>query len=93
MASKKTILVTGATGRQGGATALSLLRGNWSVRVLTRDPGKPAARQLADLGASISKGDLSDRDSLRRACEGCYGSVATQLMDKAVLALSVRLRL
>src|SRR5260221_69522 len=47
----KTILVTGATGNQGGATARHLLAGGWHVRALVRDEGTPAAAGLAAAGA------------------------------------------
>ncbi|MFB9840277.1 NmrA family NAD(P)-binding protein, partial [Actinoallomurus acaciae] len=37
------ILVTGATGKQGGATVRRLLAGGWPVRALVRDTAAPAA--------------------------------------------------
>lgn len=36
----KIILVTGATGRQGGVTTRHLLADGWKVRGLTRDAGR-----------------------------------------------------
>jgi uncharacterized protein YbjT (DUF2867 family) len=39
----KIILVTGATGQQGGATARQLLSKGWSVRGLTRNPDGAAS--------------------------------------------------
>ncbi|MFQ5617154.1 MAG: NmrA/HSCARG family protein [Anaerolineales bacterium] len=69
----KIILVTGATGQQGGATARHLLRRGWPVRALTRNPDSPAAQALADAGAEIVQGDLDDRASLDRALDGAYG--------------------
>ncbi|WP_157249863.1 NmrA family NAD(P)-binding protein [Nonomuraea typhae] len=65
----KTILVTGATGNQGGAVADALLEepGHWRVRALTRDPGSAAARALAARGAEVVGGDLADAASLRAA--------------------------
>jgi uncharacterized protein YbjT (DUF2867 family) len=42
-----TILVTGATGQQGGAVTRELLERGFAVRALTRDPEKPAAREPA----------------------------------------------
>ena len=64
------VLVTGATGTQGGAVARALLSRGHQVRVLTRDPAKPAAQELAELGAEIVTGDFDDPDSLRRAAAG-----------------------
>jgi nucleoside-diphosphate-sugar epimerase len=48
------ILVTGATGQQGGASARHLQARGWSVRALSRYPHKPAARALADAGSERS---------------------------------------
>jgi uncharacterized protein YbjT (DUF2867 family) len=72
------ILVTGATGKQGGATVRHLLGGGYRVRALTRDPDQPAARDLAQQGAEIAEGDLDDRASLSRALEGAYGAYSVQ---------------
>lgn len=64
------ILVTGATGKQGGAVARKLLAGGHPVRALTRDPHKPAAEALARLGAEVVTGDFDDPHTLRRAAAG-----------------------
>jgi uncharacterized protein YbjT (DUF2867 family) len=75
----KTVLVTGATGQQGGAVARHLLkRPGFVVRALTRDSAKPAARTLAQSGAEIMRGDLNDPASIRRAMEGAYGVFSVQ---------------
>ena len=67
------ILVTGATGRQGGAVARHLLADGWSVRALVRDPQKPAAAAIAQAGAQLVKGDLLDRASLDAAASSAHG--------------------
>jgi uncharacterized protein YbjT (DUF2867 family) len=70
----KRILVTGATGAQGGSVARFLLsRGTFAVRALTRNPDSDAARALAAAGAEVVRGDLGDRASLGAALDGCYG--------------------
>ena len=70
----RTILVTGATGAQGGSVARHLLeRGRFAVRALTRNPGSEAANALRDAGAEVVQGDLNDPASLRAALAGCYG--------------------
>ena len=75
----KTILVTGATGQQGGAVARQLLKQpSFAVRALTRDPAKPSARALAQSGAEVIRGDLDDPASVRRAVEGAYGVFSVQ---------------
>lgn len=73
-----TILVTGATGHQGGAVARHLLARGWQVRALTRDPQKPAAQALAKLGAEVINGDLDDRRSIDQALVGVYGAFSVQ---------------
>ena len=47
MLQDKTILMTGATGNQGGAVAHSLRAQGWKVCALVRDPAKPTAQRLA----------------------------------------------
>jgi len=64
----ETILVTGATGQQGGAVARSLLRQGQTVRALTRTPSK--AEDLKKLGAEVVAGNLNDRPSLDAALKG-----------------------
>ena len=49
----KIILVTGASGRQGGATARHLMATSWHVRVLSRNRNSPAAQALRQAGAEV----------------------------------------
>lgn len=70
MTTKRDILVTGATGQQGGAVARALLAKGHSVKALTRSPEGKAARQLAAAGAEIVAGDLFDAASIIEAARG-----------------------
>src|SRR5512134_1277707 len=72
------ILVTGATGRQGGAVARELLSHGHKVRAMTRRPDSPAAKELANRGAEVRAGDLDDEASLERAVAGAWGVFAMQ---------------
>lgn len=72
------ILVTGATGQQGGATARALLAGGHQVYAMTRTPDSDAARALAEAGAHLVQADLDDEASLRAALEGKWGVFALQ---------------
>lgn len=72
------ILVTGATGQQGGAVARHLLKNGWKVRALVRDPRKDAAQALVKGGAELAQGDLYDRASVERALLGVYGVFSVQ---------------
>ncbi|NVJ19668.1 NmrA family NAD(P)-binding protein [Myxococcus sp. AM011] len=79
MSSQKTVLVTAATGRQGGATARALLaEGHTPVRVLVRDAEAPNARALAAAGAEVVIGDLDNPASLRAACAGARAVFSMQ---------------
>ncbi|RYZ43878.1 MAG: NAD-dependent epimerase/dehydratase family protein [Myxococcaceae bacterium] len=79
MGSNNLVLVTAATGRQGGATARSLLaEGSSTVRVLVRNPEAPKARALAAAGAQVVVGDLDDPASLRAACAGARAVFSMQ---------------
>jgi uncharacterized protein YbjT (DUF2867 family) len=75
---ERLIVVTGATGKQGGAVARHLLERGFRIRAITRDPHKPAARQLAERGAEVVRGDLDDPASLRSALQGAYGVFSVQ---------------
>jgi uncharacterized protein YbjT (DUF2867 family) len=72
------ILVTGATGRQGGAVIRHLLARGAVPRALTRDPTTPRARQLAGRGVELARGDMDDPDSLKHAIAGAYGVYSVQ---------------
>ena len=74
----KTILVTGATGRQGGAVIRALLPKGWRLRALTRQPASHAARELASRGVEVVQGDLDQQESLERAAKGAYGIYSVQ---------------
>ena len=65
--SQRKILVTGATGQQGGSLARLLLQKKHKVYALTRNTQSPAAQDLRTRGANIVKGDLDDSDSLEHA--------------------------
>ncbi|MCF6471805.1 NAD-dependent epimerase/dehydratase family protein [Nonomuraea sp. MG754425] len=73
------VLVTGATGRQGGATARALRAAGVPVRALVRDPATERARAVEALGAELVTGDLRDRDAVARACEGVRAVFSVQM--------------
>ncbi len=74
----KLILVSGATGRQGGAVARELLSRGYRVRGLTRNPRSERAQELAGLGIEMVKGDFDDVESLNSATQGVYGVFSVQ---------------
>lgn len=68
----KEYLVTGATGRQGGAVARALAQRGHRVRSMTRDPQSPKARPLYELG-EVVWGDHDRPASVQRAADGVEG--------------------
>jgi uncharacterized protein YbjT (DUF2867 family) len=70
MSKSTLVLVTGATGQQGGAVAQALLTRGHQVRALTRNAASPAANGLRQQGVEIAVGDFTDHDSLVRAARG-----------------------
>ncbi len=76
--SDRKVLVTGATGRQGGAVVRHMLPKGWKLRALTRDPGSHAARALTQKGVEVVQGDLEDAASIARAAAGVYGIYSVQ---------------
>ena len=78
MSQERVIVVTGATGRQGGAVVRHLLQDGWHVRALTRKPASPKAQSLATHGAELVAGDMGNRASLVNAFHGAYGIYSVQ---------------
>jgi len=78
MPNDNTILVLGATGRQGGAVAGELLAHGFRVRAMTRKPNSDAARRLAKRGATVVRGDLNDNRSVEQAMRGAWGVFSVQ---------------
>ena len=74
----KVVLVTGATGRQGGAVVRHMLPKGWNLRALTRNANSHAAQDLEHRGAEVVQGDLDDVASLERAARGVYGIYSVQ---------------
>jgi len=78
MADTRIVLVTGATGKQGGAVARHLAGKGFKIRAMTRKVDSNAAKTLAAAGAEVVKGDLNDAASLESALTGAWGAFAVQ---------------
>jgi uncharacterized protein YbjT (DUF2867 family) len=74
----KIILVTGATGRQGGTVARHLVQDGWRVRALTRRPEQPNAQRLRDMGIEVYQGDLNTITGDHPALKDLYGIYSVQ---------------
>jgi uncharacterized protein YbjT (DUF2867 family) len=79
MTQKKLLLITGATGKQGGATIRHLLKdGAFELRAMTRNPESEAAQGLAQQGVQVVQGDLDDEASIDKALAGAWGVFGVQ---------------
>ena len=77
MSEKKTIVVFGATGAQGGGLARAILNdknSEFAVRAVTRDPNSDKAKALAAMGAEIVAANIDDAHSMSEALRGAYGA-------------------
>jgi uncharacterized protein YbjT (DUF2867 family) len=87
------ILVTTA-GKVGTETVRQLREQDQPVRVLVRDPGKPAASALAAVGAEVVPGDLEVPSSIDAAMTGVSTvvlvSLAVPVQELNVVASAVR---
>src|SRR5260221_4518443 len=70
MAQELTVVVTGSTGKQGGAVARGLLERGHKVRAVTRDPHSSQAKSLANAGATLVAASLEDTAAITKALEG-----------------------
>src|SRR5439155_20719324 len=78
----KTVLITGATGQQGGAVIRHMLAKGWHLRALTRNTSGDTALNLAHQGVELAQGDLEDLASLEDAAHGVYGIYSVQNLCK-----------
>src|SRR5216684_7357169 len=70
MSQKLAVVVTGGTGKQGGAVVKSLLERGHEVRAVTRSTESVKARELANAGVTLVRASLEDTAALAKALEG-----------------------
>jgi len=84
MSTKPVVLVTGATGSQGGSVVTELLKSSGlTIRVLTRSPTGEKAAALKARGVEIVQGDMFDEASIKAALVG---------VDRAFLVTDYQLK-
>jgi uncharacterized protein YbjT (DUF2867 family) len=93
----KLLTILGATGNQGSSVANyvvadPVLSKEYSVRAVTRDTQKPAAKELAAKGIEVVQGDLDDIDSIKAAFKGSHTvfAVTVTIYDEQLKAREVR---
>jgi nucleoside-diphosphate-sugar epimerase len=74
------IFLTGATGYIGNRLMRTILAKGHEVHTILRDPAK--RHHLEAAGVRIFKGDLSDKDNLSRAMEGCEQAYHTAALAR-----------
>lgn len=72
------VLITGATGGQGGSVAAYAIKKGLRVRALVRDPKSNAAQKLAQSGVELAQGNFNDPIALAAAMEGVRGVFSMQ---------------
>ena len=64
------VLITGASGNQGGRLARILLKKRHRVRAFVRKTDSAVAKELEGLGAEVRAGDFDDVSSIQQAAQG-----------------------
>ncbi|HEX7666207.1 MAG TPA: NmrA/HSCARG family protein [Polyangiaceae bacterium] len=82
MNDRKLVLVTGATGHQGGAVARRLLNRGFAVRAATRNPSSAAAKKLSSIGCEVVRADYDEATSLERVLGDVWGVYSVQSLDQ-----------
>ena len=70
MSDSLSVLVSGATGQQGGALARVILDKGHRVRAFVRRPDSPEAKELERLGAELAVGDFEEPSTVEDAARG-----------------------
>jgi len=70
MSQKLAVVVTGGTGKQGGAVVKSLLERGHEVRAVTRSTDSAKAKELANAGVTLVRASLEDTAALTKALQG-----------------------
>ncbi len=84
MTDNKIILVTGGTGKQGGAVARNLSQNGYKVKVLTRNPDSAQALALKNQNVTVVKGDLNKPETYREHLPGVHGIFSVQTFENGI---------
>ncbi|WP_328491301.1 NmrA family NAD(P)-binding protein [Streptomyces sp. NBC_00414] len=89
---KAKVLITGATGMQGGAAVQALLRARHPVTAFVRNPSSEPAQALARQGVALASGNMDDLASLEAAGAGHDAVFSVQMpgLDPADLGAESR---
>jgi uncharacterized protein YbjT (DUF2867 family) len=74
----RTIVVTGITGKQGGAVFRHLKQRGFALRALVRDPERSEVRALETNRVEVLRGNFDDPQSMERVLDGADGAYSVQ---------------
>lgn len=78
MVENKILVVTGATGNQGGAVVKHLMNSSFTIKAVTRNLQSKAADRLRQQGVEVIYGDLDKPETLTPILKGAYGVYSVQ---------------
>ncbi|CAG8448043.1 10643_t:CDS:2 [Dentiscutata heterogama] len=83
---KPLVVVSGATGAQGGSVVNSLLAtGKYRIRALTRKPESDKAKALVAKGVEVFKADLAVKEDVKNALNGAdIAFIVTNFWDSSI---------
>ncbi|KAJ8651941.1 hypothetical protein O0I10_012488 [Lichtheimia ornata] len=85
MTSEPIIVITGATGVQGGSVIRALqATGKFKLRAVSRNPESDASKALIEKGVEVVQGNANDGESMKKAFTGAWGAfLVTNFWDPA----------
>ncbi len=78
MVENKVIVVTGATGNQGGAVVKHLMNSGFTIKAVSRNLQSQSADRLRQQGVEVVYGDLDKPETLTPILKGAYGVYSVQ---------------
>ncbi|RIB25718.1 hypothetical protein C2G38_2165233 [Gigaspora rosea] len=83
---KPLVVVSGATGSQGGSVVKSLIAtGKYRIRAITRKPESDQAKALAAKGVEVFKADLAIKEDVKKALSGAdIAFIVTNFWDPSI---------
>lgn len=78
MAGSKVLVVTGATGNQGGAVVKHLMNSSFTIKAVTRNLQSKAADRLRQQGVEVIYGDLDKPETLTPILKDVYAVYSVQ---------------